>query len=215
MTIIQEIVITNYEVVYRSMSSREYTIGIDEVGRGPLAGPVYVGIIMAPNNFDFGIFPHLKDSKKMTEKRRGEVYQKLLSISGEILFTTRYTTAKLIDRNGINPAIQSAISRGLNSFRTEPERSEVLLDGGLSAPDVYPNQETIVGGDDLMPIISLASVLAKVTRDSRMQGLHQRYPEYNLAQNKGYGTKEHREMIRQHGVSPIHRRTYLKNIISE
>lgn len=198
------------------MQKRQFEIGIDEAGRGPLAGPVSVGVVLARKDFDFGIFPHLADSKKMTEKRREKVVRILKEVeegSSDISSRVVFSSAKNIDADGITNAIQAAIDSGLNQLSSEPDDMDVYLDGGLSAPDQYIHQESITGGDGKMPVISLASVIAKVARDNVMKQYDKKFPEYNLAQHKGYGTKEHRDLIKKHGASKIHRKSFLKNIL--
>lgn len=196
------------------MAEAKYSIGIDEAGRGPLAGPVYVGIVLAPVDFDFGIFPYLDDSKRMTEKRREAVFRQLRNVSDHIQTLALRGTAENIDRQGINPTIQQAIDRGLEQISVPRDEVKVWLDGGLQADDSFA-QEAVVGGDGTVPIISLASVVAKVTRDQYMKKQSEMYPVYGLAQHKGYGTAQHREMIKKHGLSPIHRRSYTTKIIAD
>ncbi|MEX2514924.1 MAG: ribonuclease HII [Candidatus Paceibacterota bacterium] len=191
-------------------------IGIDEAGRGPLAGPVYVGLVAAPIDFDFGIFPHLDDSKKMTERRREKVYtilRKMEEASPGIRWTTSHTSATEIDSDGIQQAVQNAIDSGLERLVPNPDNVKIYLDGGLQAPDKFKHQKTIIGGDGIQPIISLASVIAKVSRDNHMRRLDVMYPTFKLAQHKGYGTEAHCEAIQTHGPSPIHRRSYITNIV--
>lgn len=192
------------------MTTYKYQIGIDEAGRGPLAGPVYVGFALASQDFDFGIFAHLDDSKRMTEKRRGAVMQKLADMDGEVKTLTMSASAEMIDEMGINPSIQDCIDRGLKELGSTSD-TKVWLDGGLQASETFV-QEAVIGGDGTVPAISLASVVAKEARDQHMRELHELYPEYGLAQHKGYGTAGHRDMIKVHGLSPVHRRTYTTNI---
>lgn len=195
------------------MKQRELIIGIDEAGRGPLAGPVYVGLVLAPADFDFGIFANLNDSKQMTEQQRVKIIEKLKN-SSDLPIQTKvsFTEAATIDKIGIVPAIQQAINRGLKRLDVDHESSYIYLDGSLKAPQTFP-QETIIGGDGLVPIISLASVVAKVARDRYMERVGERYLEYGFAQHKGYGTKAHRDAIKQHGPSSLHRKSFLSNLI--
>ncbi|MES2409719.1 MAG: ribonuclease HII, partial [Patescibacteria group bacterium] len=187
----------------------DYIIGIDEAGRGPLAGPVSVGICIAPTDFDFTIFKNLKDSKKLSEKRRVEVLAQMkeLQDSKVINFSVALVSNKMIDDKGIVFAISSAIKALLNKISIEPRKVKILLDGGLRAPDEYIYQETIIKGDEKEPVISLASIAAKVTRDLHMVKLSKDYPEYGFEIHKGYGTLKHREAIKKHGQSIVHRRT--------
>ncbi len=191
----------------------DYIIGIDEAGRGPLAGPVSVGICIAPVDFDFTIFKNLKDSKKLSEKRRVEVLAQMkeLQTSKTINFSVALVSNKMIDDKGIVFAITSAINVLLNKIKIEPSKVRILLDGGLRAPDEYLYQETIIKGDEKEPVISLASIAAKVTRDNHMVRLAKDYPEYGFEIHKGYGTKVHRERIAKYGLSVVHRRTFCKS----
>lgn len=192
----------------------DYIIGIDEAGRGPLAGPVSVGICIAPADFDFKIFNNLKDSKKLSEKRRVEVLAQMKELQNlkTINFSVALVSNKMIDDKGIVFAITSAINALLNKIKIEPNKVKILLDGGLRAPDQYLNQETIIKGDEKEPVISLASIAAKVTRDLHMVKLAKDYPEYGFEIHKGYGTKKHIEMIKKNGLSIVHRRSFCKNI---
>lgn len=192
----------------------DYIIGIDEAGRGPLAGPVSIGICIVPADFDFTIFKNLKDSKKLSEKRRVEVLAQMkeLQTSKTINFYVALVSNKMIDDKGIVFAITSAINALLNKIKIEPNKVRILLDGGLRAPDQYLYQETIIKGDEKEPVISLASIAAKVTRDNHMVKLAKDYPEYGFEIHKGYGTKIHRERITKYGLSVVHRRTFCKSI---
>lgn len=188
----------------------DYIIGIDEAGRGPLAGPVSVGICIAPHDFDFTIFKNLKDSKKLSEKRRVEILAQMKELQNTktINFSVALVSNKMIDDKGIAFAITSAIKALLNKINIEPHKVKILLDGGLRAPDEYIYQETIIKGDEKEPVISLASIAAKVTRDLHMIKLANDYPEYGFEIHKGYGTAKHREAIKKHGQSIVHRRTF-------
>ncbi|MDB5204047.1 MAG: rnhB [Candidatus Taylorbacteria bacterium] len=192
----------------------DYIIGIDEAGRGPLAGPVSVGICIAPADFDFTIFKNLKDSKKLSEKRRIEVLAQMKELQNTktINFSVALVSNKMIDDKGIVFAVTSAIKALLNKINIEPHKVKILLDGGLRAPDEYIYQETIIKGDEKEPVISLASIVAKVTRDDHMVKLSKGYPEYGFEIHKGYGTLKHREAIKKHGQSIVHRRTFCGNI---
>jgi ribonuclease HII len=152
----------------------------------------------------------------MTEKRREAVVDMLKEVeknSSDIATRIIFSSAKIIDSNGITDAIQIAINKGLEQLNPDPTVTNLFLDGGLKAPDRYTKQKTIVGGDGRLPIISLASVIAKVARDNLMKQHDTEYPYYNFSQHKGYGTKKHRKAIKSHGTSKIHRRTFLRNIL--
>lgn len=182
--------------------------GIDEVGRGPLAGPVAIGVAWCSNDFDIQKeFPGLRDSKKLSEKKREEIYAKVLEIP-DVGFVVSMNDAFVIDEKGISFAITDAVEKGCSKL---PEEVFIYLDGRLAAPDQFP-QKSVIGGDDSIPIVSLASVVAKVERDRLMKKLGEKYPVYGLEKHKGYGTKVHREAIEAHGFSPVHRRSFCKNI---
>lgn len=191
----------------------DYIIGIDEAGRGPLAGPVSIGICIVPVDFDFTIFKNLKDSKKLSEKRRNEILIQMKELQAKkiINFSVALVSNKMIDDKGIVFAITSAINALLNKVKIEQHKVRILLDGGLKAPEKYINQETIIKGDEKEPVISLASIAAKVTRDNHMVKLAKDYPEYGFEIHKGYGTKKHIEMIKKNGLSIVHRRSFCKS----
>lgn len=201
----------------------QYIIGIDEVGRGPLAGPITVGAVAAKAHKTNGslhpklkiILKNIKDSKKLSPKQREEWRKKIKS---EPRFYTAVASVgpSMIDRLGISRAATIAVGRCLkklsrNSFITM-YRSKILLDGSLYAPRAYYDQKTIIKGDEKIPIIAAASIMAKVYRDKRMLRYHRQFPEYRFDLHKGYGTSLHCERIRQHGISDIHRETFCKNI---
>ncbi len=218
----------------------KYTIGIDEAGRGPVAGPVSVGAVLIPEKFMSGaqeIFGEVKDSKKLSAKKREEWFAKMQDEKkvGNIDFVVAFATAHDIDTIGIVPSIRRALSGAINKLTKSASRSsleagstlasrldleagveageiKILLDGGLSAPEEFVNQETIIKGDEKEMIISMASIVAKVVRDKEMLKLSKKYPEYELEKHKGYGTKVHYKKIKEFGISKIHRVTFLKNL---
>jgi ribonuclease HII len=183
-------------------------VGIDEVGRGPLAGPVSVGIVVSGVEINI---QGLKDSKKMTELARERVFKEAekLQEHGALQFGVFSTPSEKIDEWGIEKAIFSCIERGLQTLASDSNEAKVFLDGRLKAPKEY-EQEAIIRGDSHVPIISLASVIAKVTRDSFMKGkAHAEFPDYGFDAHKGYGTALHFSAIRKWGLSPLHRRSFL------
>lgn len=189
-------------------------IGVDEAGRGPLAGPVAVGIVAVEEGYDIlAAFPGLNDSKKLSEKRREILFQKLQEEmhKGNVRAVVQLVSAEHIDTGGIAPAIRHAVTQGVGKLLPVPEEGRVYLDGSLKAPAEYA-QETIIGGDGIVPAIMLASIAAKVTRDKHMQKLAELYPLYGFDKHKGYGTKAHIEAIRTHGPCEIHRRSFLTRI---
>lgn len=188
-----------------------FVLGVDEAGRGPLAGPVSIGIVAVPEGFDVAAeFPGVADSKALSEKRREVVFEMLEArvVAGDVRFVVELESAEAIDREGIAVVIRRALARGVERLAPDPAFAHVLLDGALHAPESYP-QETIVGGDATVPLISLASIAAKVTRDRLMLELAQEYPGYGFEKHKGYGTKAHYEALATLGPSVIHRRTFL------
>lgn len=204
----------------------KYTIGIDEAGRGPLAGPVSVGVACVPNDFNWESIPGVNDSKKLSEKKREVIYEIVeeLKKEGKLDYTVAMVDAATIDDIGIVPSIQKAMQEALEQIISPNPRAalglkecRVLLDGGLHAPEKFVNQETIIGGDGKEKIIGLASIMAKVTRDRHMVELSKDRP-YSLYQfelHKGYGTAKHQSAIREFGLCTIHRKTYCTKLLNE
>jgi len=187
-----------------------YLIGIDEAGRGPLAGPVAVGAVMVPPGFDWRSVRGVRDSKQLSYKQREDMYAtiKQLESAQELSYAVSFSSAEVIDKCGIGYAIRRALYRSTMRLRASPKRCSVLLDGGLVAPHCFSMQKTIIRGDETEPIISLASIVAKVLRDRLMVRLGDEYPEYGFEVHKGYGTLAHRRAVRVHGLSPLHRTTF-------
>ena len=188
-----------------------HIIGVDEAGRGPLAGPVAVGIVLVAAGFDIrAAFPKINDSKKLSEKVRETIYKEMQvrEHSGEISFCVEFIDAHIIDTIGITASVRQGVHSGVRKLSIDPSGTKVLLDGLLHAPDEY-EQETIIKGDALEPVISLASIAAKVERDWLMKKLAEEHPEYGFEAHKGYGTKAHYAAIKKHGILPIHRRSFL------
>lgn len=211
------------------MHSQEFTIGIDEVGRGPLAGPVGVGVVCVPADFDWAQLPGVTDSKVLSATRRAEILQagEELRHADQLRFAVSLVSARVIDRVGIVPATTLAMERALRRLqqgqqsttvnrRILPTSCAVKLDGGLRAPAVYAQQETIIKGDATEPVIGFASIVAKVARDRYMTRLAKQtqYAAYDFAAHKGYGTQAHRAAIAQYGLSDQHRASYCRNIKS-
>ncbi len=185
----------------------KYVIGIDEAGRGPLAGPVAVGAVAVPQDFDWASINGVRDSKKLSEKKRERIFERareLISTSG-LRYAVSTSSAAYIDAYGIVSAIKRALAEALSQLGADPHSSRVLLDGGLKAPAVYIHQKTIIRGDDSEAVISLASIMAKVTRDRLMRRLAAKYPLYDFDVHKGYGTRLHLQAIARCGLSDIHR----------
>ena len=193
----------------------KYVIGIDEAGRGPLAGPVAVGVVLIEADFDWGLLAGVNDSKKLSEKKREEIFEEAgrLKVASQLDYSVTMVSAKVIDRVGIVGAINLAMTRGLGKVLkdfTKPANCQVLLDGSLRAPVEFIDQETIIKGDQKERVIGLASIMAKVTRDRYMVRKSQEaiFAPYNFAKHKGYGTRTHCEAIKKHGLSTIHRKTF-------
>lgn len=193
----------------------KWIIGIDEAGRGPLAGPVAIGAALydasdtALQRSLEELFPVVKDSKQLSETRREALYGALLALSRTTTLRLRVVLvpASTIDAHGITRAINTGIDRVTREF--EPHESRVLLDGGLRAPDMFVHQETHIRGDATYLPIALASIVAKVRRDRHMRLLARRHPAYGFEIHKGYGTPQHYAALARHGASTIHRRTFL------
>lgn len=188
-----------------------FLLGVDEAGRGPLAGPVSVGVVAVPEGFDVAKeFPGVADSKKLSEKKREKLFGMLEERvkKGDANFTVEFESAETIDEEGIAIAVRRALSRGVNALAPDAALVHIQLDGALKAPPEY-SQETIINGDELIPIISLASIAAKVVRDRLMVRLAETYPEYGFEHHKGYGTKAHYDMLKKYGLCVIHRRSFI------
>ncbi len=185
-----------------------WLIGIDEAGRGPLAGPVAVGAFAVPRAWDKAPLTGIRDSKQLSERQREAWYRALTTLS-DVRYAVSQVGARTIDAQGIVPAIQSALARSLQKLALDPSACSVRLDGGLRAPRVYRDQVTIIHGDATDPLIAAAAILAKVTRDHTMLRLHARYPMYGFAQHKGYGTGAHYAALARHGLCPLHRETFV------
>lgn len=188
-----------------------HTVGIDEVGRGPLAGPVAVCACVVPHGFDEALLSGVRDSKKLSPQKRERWFLALseLKAKGKLDYAYVALSAGEIDASGIAPTISRAVAQALDALGVPQETTRVVLDGSLKAPKRFAIQETIIKGDDKVPLISAASVIAKVLRDRHMEELDAAYPEYGFAKHKGYGTAAHLAAIRKHGPSPVHRRTFL------
>lgn len=189
-----------------------HTVGVDEAGRGPLAGPVAVGVAVVPSDFDWRYIPGVGDSKQVKEGERERVVQiaRALKRAGVIDFHVALVSHTVIDRIGISGAVRKGIEACFKKLALDSKKTEVKLDGLLSAPADFVHQETIIKGDAQEKSIGLASILAKVSRDQHMRTEAKKYPRYAFEIHKGYGTKKHRDAVMRFGLSPIHRRTFCK-----
>jgi ribonuclease HII len=201
------------------INMQKWLIGIDEAGRGPLAGPVSVGVVLVPYDFVWELIPKVNDSKKLSEKNREAIFLRAqeLKKEGKLNYVVCMVSASQIDKVGIVPSIQKAMKQALAKIHRSGlctfSEYEVKLDGGLKAPKEFIHQETIIKGDAKEKVIGLASIMAKVTRDRYMvkMGTEAAYAPYGFALHKGYGTQKHREYIAKYGLSTMHRSTFCKN----
>lgn len=181
--------------------------GVDEAGRGPLAGAVYAAAVILPQDI---VIPGLNDSKKLSEKRREELFE--IIIEKAKAYSIASVGEKRIDEINILNATFEAMNKAVNSLSIQPDY--VLIDGnrikGMSIP-----HETVVKGDAKSASIAAASILAKVSRDRYITKLAEKYPEYRFEKHKGYGTAAHNEAILKYGPCEIHRRTFLKKLLGE
>lgn len=198
------------------MKGYKYLVGIDEVGRGPLAGPVTVCAVSIFNSSkkSKSLIGHFRDSKKLSPNKRLVLFEKAISAQkkGLINFSISSISASYIDRLGISKALGKAIEGVLKKLNLPPKKCLVLLDGSLKAPPEYIFQKTIIKGDQKVRIIGCASVLAKVKRDKSMIKQSGKYLGYGFERNKGYGTKKHIEAIKKFGPCQIHRQSFLQKI---
>lgn len=180
-----------------------YICGVDEVGRGPYAGPVMAGAVILPPNCEI---LYLNDSKKLSEKKREELYdeimEKAVSVGiGEV-------SNKEIDEKGIQWCVYEAMRQAVLKLSVTPDK--ILVDA-VHIPEISIPQVSIIKGDAKSASIAAASIVAKVTRDRMMTKLGEQYPQYGFGKNKGYGTREHEEAIALHGITPYHRKSYIHN----
>lgn len=194
--------INAYESGYRTVC------GIDEAGRGPLAGPVYAAAVILPLGLEID---GLNDSKKLSEKKR----EKLFDIICEkaVDYSIGVATEKEIDEINILNATFLAMHRAVEGLKTRPDYA--LIDGNQYPKIPFVTEETVVKGDGKSMSIAAASILAKVSRDRFMLEIAKEYPQYEFEKHKGYGTKLHYEKIIEYGPSPIHRMTFLKKLYGE
>lgn len=191
-----------YERKYASFS---YICGIDEVGRGPLAGPVVAGAVILPR--DCRIL-YLNDSKQLSEKKREELY--VVIMENAVSTGLGFVSPERIDEINILQATYEAMRQAIGKLEKEPD---LLLNDAVTIPGVEIRQVPIIKGDAKSVSIAAASIIAKVTRDRLMVQYDEIYPEYGFASNKGYGAAAHLEALKKYGPTPIHRRSFLKNLL--
>ncbi|MBR7082071.1 MAG: ribonuclease HII [Oscillospiraceae bacterium] len=178
--------------------------GVDEAGRGPLAGPVCAAAVILPRWIEID---GLDDSKKLSEKRREALFD--IITEKAVSFGIAFASEREIDEINILNATYLAMNRAISMLSAPPDIA--LIDGNRSEGIAFPNR-TIIGGDGKSASIAAASILAKVSRDRFMLELDEKYPEYMFSKHKGYGTRLHYEKLREFGPSPVHRRTFLKKM---
>ncbi len=196
-----------FEKKYLAMG-KKYIAGVDEVGRGPLAGPVVVACVVMPLG-DEDIIQGVNDSKKVSEKNREILYDKIMqkAISCKI----EWADEKVIDEINILQATKSCMQRAIEGMEISPD---VVLIDAVNLDCKYPI-EPIIKGDAKSYSIACASIVAKVTRDRYMVEMSEKYPQYDFASNKGYGSAKHIEALKSVGACPIHRKSFIKNFVKE
>lgn len=184
----------------------EFVAGVDEAGRGPLAGPVVAACVIIDKNFtaDAEELKLINDSKKLSAKAREKLFPLIKKYATSV--SIGVCDHKIIDKINILQASFMAMRTAIEKSGVKP--NFILTDGKFKIPKVAQNQEAVIGGDASVFCIAAASIIAKVSRDYLMLQLHDKYPEYEFAQHKGYGTKLHLEKLAEHGPCPIHRRSF-------
>lgn len=197
-----------------SKKSKKYIIGIDEAGRGPLAGPIAIGAVLFRNPKHLRYFSGIRDSKKLTKAQRENWYSfiKGQKRKNRVDYKISSVSPKVIDKRGLTYATKCAIKRCLRKLEVGPRDCKVYLDGSLRAPENFIYQKTITRGDDKLRCISIAAVVAKVFRDKKMTRYSKIFPKYGFELHKGYGTSLHVKRIKKYGPSIIHRKSFLKNL---
>jgi ribonuclease HII len=178
--------------------------GVDEAGRGPLAGPVYAAAVILPRGL---VIPGLDDSKKLTEKKREALFDVICASALD--YSIAFATVEEIEERNILGATMLAMNRAIAGLKTRPDLA--LIDGNRNKGIETPSR-CVVKGDACCADIAAASILAKVSRDRVMLRLAEQYPEYHFEQHKGYGTAQHYEALRQFGPSPVHRPSFLRKM---
>jgi len=197
----------------------KYVVGVDEAGRGALAGPVSVGAVLYPSDFNwrelFALVtrrgtPRLRDSKQLSPQQRDTLYERIIA-HGRLKHACAFVDASVIDSIGIVNAAYEAAAHAISLLGISPARVEVVLDAGLKVPSRW-KQESFVRGDENIPAIALASIVAKVSRDRLMESLSGSYAAYHFEQHKGYGTLAHRRAITHAGLSELHRASFCRGL---
>ena len=197
--------IESIKVYEREYEHLGFVCGIDEVGRGPLAGPVVAGAVILPQDCDI---LYINDSKKLTEKKREELYD--IIADKAVAWAVGYASCERIDEINILQATYEAMRQAISNLKQKPD---ILLNDAVTIPDVDIKQVPIIKGDAKSISIGAASIMAKVTRDRLMVKYDEVFPGYGFASNKGYGSAAHIEAIKKLGPCPIHRRSFIGNFI--
>lgn len=202
---------------------RSLVVGVDEVGRGPIAGPVTVGAFACERTCMRGLVAaaekfagcRLKDSKKLSAARRALFAKFVRDAAQRGLCSVKVASksANDIDTKGIAPCIRMCAATCIRAVAPQPHEADILLDAGLRAPEEYDSQRSIVKGDEKEAVIALASIVAKETRDAYMRKLAKKIPEYGFEKHVGYGTRGHYAALLIHGFHTEHRKTFLKKFV--
>lgn len=195
----------NLKFFENKYSDYNYICGIDEVGRGPLAGPVVAGAVILPKDCDI---LYINDSKKLTASKREELFQIIMEKA--VSAKTALVSPQYIDKVNILQATYEAMRKAIATLDVQPD---ILLNDAVNIPLVNIKQVPIIKGDAQSISIGAASIIAKVTRDAMMVEYDKIYPEYDFASNKGYGSAKHIEALKKYGPCPIHRRSFIHNFI--
>jgi ribonuclease HII len=194
-----------------------YLVGVDEAGRGPLAGPVQAVAFALPVGDELKVLDlGVKDSKKISAKKRERIYHELISPENGFTFGIAEKSHQVIDSINILQATFLAMREAIEEcvFQLPPDAEfKVMVDGNQLIPLLPHSQEAVIDGDNQIPAIAAASIIAKVTRDTLLVTYDTLYPEYGFGKHKGYGTKAHREALTKHGLSPVHRRSFCKKFL--
>lgn len=182
----------------------KHICGVDEAGRGPLAGPVFAAAVILPTDYEID---GINDSKKLSEKKREKLYDEI--IKHAIAYSIQSSDNLLIDKINILAATMQTMKNAVSSLSVKPD---IVFVDGNRLPELDVQSEYVIHGDEISASIAAASILAKVSRDRFMYEMDKKYPEYEFAKHKGYGTKLHYEKLREFGPSEIHRMTFLKKM---
>lgn len=193
-----------FDEEFRQSNKVALICGLDEAGRGPLAGDVYASAVVLPPDF---FIDGLNDSKKLSEKKRNILFDEI--IKNALSYSIATASIEEIEQINILNAALLAMKRAFDSLTIKPDFA--LIDGN-KLPNIDCEKSVLIKGDGTSASIAAASILAKVSRDRYMLRLHEKYPEYCFDKHKGYGTKLHYEKIREYGISPVHRPSFLKKL---